>query len=325
MIKVVARPKLKKPIVIVGWPGMGEVAYRSVLFLKEVMGFKLFAKLQADEFFKPSAIIVEKGIVELPSIPAGFFYYLKRKEGPDIILFLGEAQPALEYAEIISYAIIDFIKQYRPEFLLSFAARPSSIDHKADPGVWVTATNQEQLLKFKNVGLKVLEEGQISGLNGIILGVAKRRALKGVCLLGEIPFYSVQIENPRATAKVLTVLNGMFNLHLNMTPLMQRAQFIEDEIDKLVNYLKGETGQQPGQHSPLNDEDIDRIKKELAAYTKLPQSAREKIEKLFQEAHKDVAKASALKEELDRWNVYKEYEDRFLDIFNDKESGGESH
>ncbi|MCD6228128.1 MAG: hypothetical protein J7K17_01435, partial [Candidatus Omnitrophica bacterium] len=74
--------------------------------------------------------------------------------------------------------------------------------------------------------------------------------------------------------------------------------------------------------------DIEKIKKDLAAYTKLPQSAREKIEALFKEAKKDISKARELKEELDRWNVYREYEDRFLDLFRkekEKEKDRDNH
>jgi hypothetical protein len=43
----------------------------------------------------------------------------------------------------------------------------------------------------------------------------------------------------------------------------------------------------------------------------------EKVEKLFKEALADRAKAIVLKEELDRWDLYKLYEDRFLDLFKD--------
>jgi len=32
-------------------------------------------------------------------------------------------------------------------------------------------------------------------------------------------------------------------------------------------------------------------------------------------AKTDISKANELKAELDQWNVYKEYEDRFLDLF----------
>ncbi|MFN7171005.1 MAG: hypothetical protein ACK4NT_07210, partial [Candidatus Omnitrophota bacterium] len=63
------------------------------------------------------------------------------------------------------------------------------------------------------------------------------------------------------------------------------------------------------------DEEIEKLKKGLSSLTKLPKSAQEKIEKLFEEAKKDISKANELKKELDRWNVYKEYEDRFLDLF----------
>jgi len=42
---------------------------------------------------------------------------------------------------------------------------------------------------------------------------------------------------------------------------------------------------------------------------------RQRIEKLFDQAAKDRSKAFELKQELDRLGVFKEYEDRFLDLF----------
>lgn len=323
MIKEVATPKLKNPIFIAAWPGMGEVAYRSVLFLREVMGFKLFAKLESEEFFKPAAIVVDKGVLSLPSMPAGFFYYVKGKNFPDIILFLGEAQPPLEHAELFSSKIIDFVKKYKAKFMFTFAAKPEPIDHKAQSLVWIAATDEDILKQFSKFNLKILEEGQISGLNGIILGTGKKMGLEGACLLGEIPFYTVQIENPKASSSILKVVNEYLNLKLNLSPLFERAKFIEGEIDKLISYLKGET--QDAGPLPLSEEDIEKLKKDLATYTKLPQSAREKIESLFKEAQKDIGQANKLKEELDHWNVYKEYEDKFLDLFKRKDKEDKPH
>lgn len=321
MIKEVSIPKLKNPIFIAAWPGMGEVAYRTVLFLREVMGFKMFAKLESKDFFKPAAVFVKKGLVDLPSLPAGFFYYLKgRRSSSDIILFLGEAQPSLEYAETLSEVIINFVKKYSAKMIFTFAAKPEPIDHKADSGVWMAATHKEIFRTFTGISFKLLEEGQISGLNGIVLGIAKNKGLKGVCLLGEIPFYTVQIENPKACISILRAMDIYLNLNLNFAPLLDRAKFVESEIEKLISYLKGEIPMPGSGHSPLNEEDLERIKKDLAAYTKLPQSAREKIDELFKEAQSDITKASKLKEELDRWNVYKEYEDRFLDLFRNRGS-----
>ncbi len=69
-------------------------------------------------------------------------------------------------------------------------------------------------------------------------------------------------------------------------------------------------------------EEIDKIKKALSQLTKLPSSVKDKIEKLFAEATADLKKAHELKAELDKWNVYKDYEDRFLDLFRKAKDKG---
>ena len=46
-----------------------------------------------------------------------------------------------------------------------------------------------------------------------------------------------------------------------------------------------------------------------------PPRTASRIEKLFRQASKDRSKAYELKRELDRLELYKEYEDRFLDLF----------
>lgn len=316
MIKQLSNPKLKEPIFIAAWPGMGEVAYRSGLFLKEAMDFKVFAKVEAHDFFKLAAVTVEKGMIEIPNPPAGLFYYYKGKEGPDIILFLGQAQPPMEYAQELSLAVVNFVKKYKPKLILTFAAKPESIDHKQDSPLWLAATDSQVLKSFRKNKTKTLKKGHISGLNGIILGVAKNKGLKGLCVLAEIPFYTVQIENPKATAKVLELIAAVLKIKIDISIVWKRARFIESEIDKLISYLKGEA--KPQGPSPLSEEDVLKIKNDLAAYTKVPQSAREKIEELFKKAKKDIAAAGELKKEIDSWNVYGEYEDRFLDLFRKK-------
>jgi hypothetical protein len=48
-----------------------------------------------------------------------------------------------------------------------------------------------------------------------------------------------------------------------------------------------------------------------------PKDERE-IERLFEEAEQDRSKAYELKRKLDQLDVFKEYEDRFLDLFKDR-------
>ena len=83
-----------------------------------------------------------------------------------------------------------------------------------------------------------------------------------------------------------------------------------------MDYLKVGGGQ--GHNAPIGEEEIEKIKNTLNQLTKLPLSVKEKIEKLFEQTKIDISKANELKLELDKWNVYKDYEDRFLDLFRDK-------
>ena len=47
----------------------------------------------------------------------------------------------------------------------------------------------------------------------------------------------------------------------------------------------------------------------------LPRAARARIDELFGGVARGEVKPSDLKAELDRWGAFREYEDRFLDLF----------
>jgi hypothetical protein len=187
---------------------------------------------------------------------------------------------------------------------------PLPIDHTQVPGVWFAATSKEIREELKQHNLQLLSEGHISGMNGLFLGLAKKEGFEGFCLLGEIPLYTLQIENPKASYSVLDVLSRILNLQVDLTILLDQAHAIESEINKLLDYLKLDVPQ-----GPIGEEEIERIKKSLSQLTKLPLSVKEKIGRLFEEAEGDISRAQELKAELDKWNVYKEYEDKFLDLF----------
>jgi hypothetical protein len=59
----------------------------------------------------------------------------------------------------------------------------------------------------------------------------------------------------------------------------------------------------------------EEAKEEKEERRHVPESVVQKIEKLFEEAKTDKKKAYILKEELDKWGLFKMYEDRFLDLF----------
>lgn len=317
---------LKKPYLVVAWPGMGEVAFKAVNYLIEELKAVEFASLLPEEFFYSTSSAVSKGILDVPALPQGKFYYWKNpaaRRGAfgkhDLIIFLSNAQPDLSKADSYVKIIIRLAKSLGAETVVSFASMPQATDHTQEARVWFAATDEKTKESLKKYNFSLLEDGQISGMNGLFLGLAKKSGLKGFCLLGDIPLYTIQIENPKASAAVLDGLGKILDIKINLSPLKEQARQMEDEINKLLEYLKLGPA---GQSAPIGEDEVELIKKTLSQLTKLPVSVKEKIEKLFEASRLDITKASELKAELDNWNVYKEYEDKFLDLFRkNKEKG----
>lgn len=319
-IKILKRPRLKRPYLIVAWPGMGEVAFKAATYLVEKLKAEEFAQVLPEEFFYFTGSNIQEGIVDLPELPYNKFYYWKnpaakrsqKAEDHDLIIFISNAQPDLAKAETYAKRIIHIARTFNVEMIVSFASMPQPIDYTQESRVWLASSSLEVKNNFKKYNFNALSEGQVSGMNGLFLGLAKREGLKGFCLLGEIPLYTIQIENPKASQAVLDALSRILNLRIDFTALLEQAHIMEGEINKLMDYFK--LGAQ-GQSGPIGEEEIEKIKKTLSQLTKLPASVKEKIEKLFEQAKADITKANELKLELDKWSVYKEYEDRFLDLF----------
>ena len=311
-IKIIKTPRLKKPYLIVAWPGMGEVAFKAASYLVEKLNAQEFAFIQPEGFFYLSGSVVKKGLLSASELPESKFYFWKNKEGKnDLIIFLSNAQPDLARAESYSKIIIQVAKSFKADKVISFASMPQAIDHTHNSGIWFAATSEELSNNLKKLKFNILSDGQISGMNGLFLGIAKREGLNGLCLLGEIPLYTIQIENPKASSAVLNALSMITGIKIDLSGLDAQAGAMGEEINKLLDYLK--LG--PASAGPIGEEDIEKIKKSLSQLTKLPASVKDRLEQFFVQAKTDISKARELKVELDKWNVYKEYEDRFLDLF----------
>ncbi len=320
------KPRLKKPYLIVAWPGMGEVAFKAANHLIQELKALEFASIAPEEFFYLTGSAISRGVLEVPPLPQGKFYYWKnpavKRGGPaknDLVIFLSNAQPDLSKADSYARIIIGLAKSIGVESIVSFASMPQATDHTQDSHVWFVATDQKTKEGLKKYNFNELIDGQISGMNGLFLGIAKKAGLKGFCLLGDIPLYTIQIENPKASAAVLQGLGKILNIEINVQPLKEQAQSMENEINKLLDYLNLGSAGQP---NPIGEDEVELIKKTLSQLTKLPVSVKEKIEKLFAQSRLDLTRANELKAELDKWNVYKEYEDKFLDLFRKNNDQG---
>ena len=69
--------------------------------------------------------------------------------------------------------------------------------------------------------------------------------------------------------------------------------------------------------SEKSDEDVDSSDVDILESPPQSEEDRIRIEQLFERAAADRSRAYELKNELDRLGVFKDYEDRFLDLFRE--------
>ena len=78
-------------------------------------------------------------------------------------------------------------------------------------------------------------QGSITGLNGLLLGIAKNRGLEGICLMGEIPDYlsRAPFPYPRASKSVLEVITSILGIRIDLSALDNMAAQIENFIESI--------------------------------------------------------------------------------------------
>lgn len=303
--------QLHDPWLVAVWPGMGGVAINAGIYLLAKLRMTVLAEYEASEFFDIDHVEIKQGIIQTGGRPRNrFFIWRDPNRAHDLVVFIGEAQPPLgKYAfcqKLMAYAQDLGIKR-----VFTFAAMATQMHPEHDSRVFGAATNQEALAELKQLELEVLEDGHIGGLNGVLMGAAADSGLRGACLLGEMPHIFSQLPFPKASWRTLEVFAKMAGIELDLTELAEQSRVMEQQLGELLARVEETYAQQ----TSADEEEDESYGLEPAEEETMEPADRQRIEQLFEQSTKDRAKAFELKQELDRLGVFKEYEDRFLDLF----------
>jgi len=240
LVKLYARPRLKSPNMLATWPGVGNVSIIVASYLKRKLDFKELGEVEAFHFFDPIGVTVKDNVIEAPQFPQSKFYYRKNKgEGSDLILFIGEDQPSSKGYELAN-CVLDVGLRFQARRVYTCAAALTRIHHTEQPRVWGVATSQSVTEDLKKYDLVQRGNLQISGLNGLMLGVAKERDIEGICLLGEVPMYATRIQNPMAALAILKALTKMLDIEIDLAELAQLAMETKERMKQVAAEAMGE-------------------------------------------------------------------------------------
>lgn len=193
----------------------------------------------------------------------------------------------------------------------TFAAMATMIRPEARPRVFAAASSPNVLEEVRRCDAEPLADGSIGGLNGLLVAVAAHHGLDGLCLLGEIPYFASAIANPKACAAVLRTFSRLADVTVDLGPLDASAAAVERSLVEHLKRAEQAAAQAATQAPPTVGPRADRSGEAVER----ERETRAHVEALFAEAQRDRAKATQLKAELDRLGLFKQYEDRFLDLW----------
>ncbi len=215
-------PNLRTPYLICGFPGTGYVGKMVVDHLIHELKAVLLASIYCTSF-PPRVIIGTDGTVDLTR---NSIYYSKHCEAhkDDLVFVTGDAQPVSAEAEYyLAEEILKIVTQFNARQVFALGAYITGA-FAEKPKVYCMTTDIETLQSLSYQNIAHLDNGSVTGMNGLVIGIAKLFDMKGVCLLGETSGYVI---DAIASKNILESLMSTINLKVDMESLRQRSRDTE--------------------------------------------------------------------------------------------------
>jgi len=256
-VRLYREPQLESPILIASWPGIGNIGIIAVDTLKGMVRAEEIGEIEPEDFFYPKRVSIRNGELKSLEFP-GSKFYLGKAGGKDLLFFIGEEQPTevgKAYAEgtkayRMANLVLDVALKLGCRRIYTSGAAVAPIHHTMRPKVWAVPNSEELIDEVKSYENVVLMseieggggQGNITGLNGLLLGVARKRGIDAICMMGEIPVYfqSFPLPYPKASKSVLEALTVSLGIELEMQGIATIVERSEGEIERLYESFPSE-------------------------------------------------------------------------------------
>ena len=201
---------LKKPIVILGFPGTGLVGSVAASQVVEALQMSFGGYLSSAEFAPLAAIHYYK-----PQ-PAARIHF---SEKYNVIVIISEMTIPVASSMEVAEKIYDFSRSLAAASIISLGGIPMEDEKR---GVYIVSSDAE-LVKdvVDNKLAKSIKEGATTGVTGILLAKGTLEKFPVTTLLSES---SEEYLDPKAASNVLRVLSRIINIPISTARLDKEAQ-----------------------------------------------------------------------------------------------------
>lgn len=215
---IAERPSLKNPIILTSFPGIGLVGTIATGYFITELQLENLGILES-KMLPPVATLYE-GVV-LPPIR------IYQSQELNFILIHSDVPIIPQIAYEISKVIVDWAIEVKAHRIFSLAGIATFEDKKR---VFGAVSHKELLAEIKNY-VEIFRTGTISGVAGSIMNECVAVKFPGIALLGETSGFN---PDPRASANLIVALNKILGWNIKIDKLLQEAEFIEAQMQKLA-------------------------------------------------------------------------------------------
>lgn len=202
-------PSEKVPVLICGMPDTGYVGRLAPYYLTQALKASKIADLYS-KYFPAQIQIYEDGTAGLLK---GELFWSKTT---NLLIFTGDSQATTaEGQHIVSEKIVKIGSELGVKKVFTLGAFITGAMVK-DPSVYGTATSPELLGELQVHNVKTMSEGTITGMNGLLFGLAKMYGMDSVGLYGETSGFGA---DEKAAKAILKMLEKILNVALDYSAI----------------------------------------------------------------------------------------------------------
>jgi len=226
----------KEPVLIEGFPGIGLVGNIASQQIIDELDMTYIGSIES-RLFPPIAVLYQ-GLINMP-------VRIYESEKNNLIMVVSDIpiNPSISYD--VSRVLIEWAGMIQAKEVVSIAGI-ATMDE--DSKVFGAATNNDMLDRIKE-NVEIFQMGTISGISGSIMSECFVRGIPAISLLGAT---KSQNPDPRAAAAVIEVLNTLYDFSIDTESLIEQAERIEIEMQKLAEDVRtSEQTQTPRKEYPM--------------------------------------------------------------------------
>lgn len=215
---VAESPSLKNPIILTSFPGIGLVGTIATAYFITELQLENLGVL--DSKMLPPVATLYEGVV-LPPIR------IYQSKELNFLLIHSDVPIIPQIAYGISKVIVDWALEIKAHRIFSLAGIATFEDKKR---VFGAVTHKDLIGEIKD-HVEIFRTGTISGVAGSIMNECVAVRFPGIALLGETSGFN---PDPRAAANLIGALNKILGWKISVEKLLQEAEFIEAQMQKLA-------------------------------------------------------------------------------------------